>query len=164
MRLNMQGYMCPHQGRQTTNSFASSTYSICVRAGSHYSLLTNAIHTQQIYGTTAIKRGRNIVWKAIITVEGGRSRSKQAPMQNNKFSLPGLGVLEYSHSSLTLIVSVGPKSKNLQQLYIICMSSTGQLLHALCLQQLTKHIDTWSLQRLLDKFTNSWAFRCLCQE
>ena len=37
----------------------------------HYSLLANAITTWQIHSTTAIKSGRVIAWKAIMTVEVG---------------------------------------------------------------------------------------------
>ena len=40
----------------------------------HYSLLANAIYTQQIYGATAIKSGHVIAWKAIVTVEAAGLR------------------------------------------------------------------------------------------
>ena len=42
----------------------------------HYSLLTNAVYTQQIYGTMAIKSGCVIAWKVIMTVEGAGPRSE----------------------------------------------------------------------------------------
>ena len=45
-----------------------------MRAGGHYSLLANAIYTWQIYGATAIKSGRVIAWKAIMTVEAAGLR------------------------------------------------------------------------------------------
>ena len=47
----------------------SHIYSICMQAGSHYSLLTNAMYTQQMYGATAVKSGCVIAQKAIMTVE-----------------------------------------------------------------------------------------------
>ena len=40
-----------------------------MQAGSHYSLLTNAMYTQQMYGAMAVKSGCVIARKAIITVE-----------------------------------------------------------------------------------------------
>ena len=55
-----------NQARQTRFIvFALATYSIWVRAGSHYSLLANGIYALQIYGVTAIKSGRVIARKAI---------------------------------------------------------------------------------------------------
>ena len=47
----------------------SRIYSICMQAGSHYSFLTNAMYTQQMYGATAVKSGCVIAQKAIMTVE-----------------------------------------------------------------------------------------------
>ena len=40
----------------------------------HYSLVANAIYTQQIYGAMAIKSGRVIAWKVIMTVEAAGLR------------------------------------------------------------------------------------------
>ena len=40
----------------------------------HYSLLANAVYTWQIYGAMAVKSGRSIVWKAIMTVDAAGFR------------------------------------------------------------------------------------------
>ena len=59
-----------HETRQCRFiAFASAIYSICVWRGSHCSLMANAIHTCQIYSTTAIKSGCVMVWKVIMTSE-----------------------------------------------------------------------------------------------
>ena len=47
----------------------SHIYSICMQAGSHYSLLTNAMYTQQMYGAMVVKSGCVFAQKAIMTVE-----------------------------------------------------------------------------------------------
>ena len=59
-----------------------------------------------IYGATAVKSGCVIAWKGIMTVEvAGLRARKQALMQNNKSSLPGLTVY-------TLPVSIGTFYEN----------------------------------------------------
>ena len=50
---------------------ATAIHSICMQAGSHYS---NAIYTWQIYGAMAVKSGRVITWKAIMTAEAAGLR------------------------------------------------------------------------------------------
>ena len=46
-----------------------ATYSICVQANGHYSLLADSRYTRKIYNATAIKNRRVITWKVIMTVE-----------------------------------------------------------------------------------------------
>ena len=51
-----------------------------MQAGGHYSLLANATYTRQIYGTTVIKSGRVIAWKAImrqVSEEAGTDAKQQ---------------------------------------------------------------------------------------
>ena len=52
-------------------------YSIRMQAGSHYSLLANAMYIQQMYGTMAVKSGCVIAWKAIMTVEAAGFRGSR---------------------------------------------------------------------------------------
>ena len=60
-------YICMSYQTKQSYCFASATFLICVWVVIfHHS---NTIHSQQIYTAIAIKSGRVMVWKAIMTVE-----------------------------------------------------------------------------------------------
>ena len=65
-----------------------------LHAGRHYSSLAKTMYAQQIYGATAIKSGRVIAWKAIMTVETAGLRG--AGTDAKQFAWP------YTGSSLLL--------------------------------------------------------------
>ena len=70
-----------------------------MQASGHYSLLAKTKYAWPIYGTTAIKSGHVIAWKAIVTVQAAGLRG--ALMRNNSSSLPGLKVSQPVNSLAT---------------------------------------------------------------